>query len=177
MAAGQAAGFNAGLEFLKSWYALTPRESGRFPALSGVITADLAIVGGGERAGRAAPGDIKALVRPWLENRFPQLAGIALQHGWGGVAGVTRSRLPDLGRDGPLLWAQGYSGQGATLATLAGALLAEAAAGTMTRFDRFAGVAPVAFPGGAVLSGPLHVLGLLGQAAREAWRDREDERE
>ena len=47
MAAGQAAGFNAGLEFSKSWYALTARESRRFPVLTGAISADLAIVGGG----------------------------------------------------------------------------------------------------------------------------------
>ena len=121
----------------------------------------------------------KCVVKPFfdssraaLERRFPQLAGVALHHGWGGVSGTTRSRLPDLGRDGPLLWAHGYSGQGAVLATLAGALLAEAATGTTTRFDHFAGVAPKAFVGGAALRGPLFVLGLLGKAAREALRDR-----
>ena len=128
--------------------------------------------GAGERAGSTSPDDVKELVRPWLERRFPQLAGIALHHGWGGVSATTRSRLPDLGQDGPLLWAHGYSGQGATLATLAGALLAEAATGTTTRFNRFAEVAPKAFVGGAELRGPLFVLGLLGKSAREALRDR-----
>lgn len=137
------------------------------------LTRDRRLMFGcGERAGSTSPDDIKALVRPWLERRFPQLAGVALHHGWGGVSGTTRSRLPDLGRDGPLLWAHGYSGQGAVLATLAGALLAEAATGTTTRFDHFAGVAPKAFVGGAALRGPLFVLGLLGKAAREALRDR-----
>jgi len=139
------------------------------------LTRDRRLMFGGcERPGNTSPEDIKALVRPLLERRFPQLAGVPLHHAWGGVSGTTRSRLPDLGRDGPVLWAHGYSGQGATLATLAGALLAEAATGTTSRFDRFAGVAPKAFVGGAALRGPIFVLGLLGKLAREAVRDREE---
>jgi gamma-glutamylputrescine oxidase len=123
--------------------------------------------GGGERYSRAPPADIKGFVRPFLERTFPQLAGIRLDHGWGGLVSVTRSRLPDIGRDGPILWAHGYSGQGAILSTLGGALLAEAAGGQTTRFDRFAGIAPGAFPGGAALRGPLHVLGMLWYALRD----------
>lgn len=123
--------------------------------------------GGGERYTRRPPRDIAGFVRPFLERSFPQLAGVAIDHGWGGLVSVTRSRLPDFGRDGPVLWAHGYSGQGAILSTLGGALLAEAATGETTRFDRFAGVAPRAFPGGAALRGPLHVLGMLWYATRD----------
>jgi gamma-glutamylputrescine oxidase len=123
--------------------------------------------GGGERYTRNPPADIKGFVRPFLERTFPQLTAIALDHGWGGLVSVTRSRLPDIGRDGPVLWAHGYSGQGAILSTLGGALLAEAAAGDSTRFDRFVGIAPGSFPGGAALRGPLHVLGMLWYAMRD----------
>ncbi len=123
--------------------------------------------GGGERYTRTPPADIKGFVWPFLERSFPQLGGVALDHAWGGLVSVTRSRLPDIGRDGPLLWAHGYSGQGAILSTLGGALLAEAAAGDTTRLDRFAAVAPGAFPGGAALRGPLHVLGMLWYAGRD----------
>jgi gamma-glutamylputrescine oxidase len=123
--------------------------------------------GGGERYTRRPPADIRGFVRPFLERTFPQLAGIQLDHGWGGLVSVTRSRLPDIGRDGAVLWAHGYSGQGAILSTLGGALLAEAVMGETTRFDRFAGVAPGAFPGGAALRGPLHVLGMLWYAMRD----------
>ena len=123
--------------------------------------------GGGERYTRAPPADIAGFVRPFLERSFPQLRGVAIDHGWGGLVSVTRSRLPDIGRDGPVLWAHGYSGQGAILSTLGGALLAEAVLGNATRFDRFAGIAPGAFPGGAALRGPLHVLGMLWYALRD----------
>lgn len=123
--------------------------------------------GGGERYTRTPPVDIAAFVRPFLERTFPQLAGIALEHAWGGLVSVTRSRLPDIGRDGPVLWAHGYSGQGAILSTLGGALMAEAALGNPTRLDRFAGIAPGAFPGGTGLRGPLHVLGMLWYAMRD----------
>lgn len=63
--------------------------------------------------------------------------------------------------------AHGYSGRGGILFTLGGALLAEAAAGNATRFDRFAGIAPGTFLGGSALHGPLHVLGMLWDAIRD----------
>jgi gamma-glutamylputrescine oxidase len=123
--------------------------------------------GGGERYTRRPPADINAFARPFLERIFPQLRGVQLDHGWGGLVSVTRSRLPDIGRDGPILWAHGYSGQGAILSTLGGLLLAEAVIGETTRFDRFVAVAPRAFPGGAALRGPLHVMGMLWYAMRD----------
>lgn len=123
--------------------------------------------GGGERYTRDAPADIAAFVRPFLERTFPQLRGVELTHAWGGLVSVTMSRLPDIGRDGPVLWAHGYSGQGAILSTLGGQLMADAALGQTSRLDTFAGVAPGAFPGGKALRGPLHVLGMLWYAIRD----------
>ena len=125
------------------------------------------LFGGGERYTRDAPADIAAFVRPFLERTFPQLAGVELTHAWGGLVSITMSRLPDIGRDGPVLWAHGYSGQGVILSTLGGQLMAEAALGQTSRLDRFAGVAPGAFPGGRALRGPLHVLGMLWYAMRD----------
>jgi gamma-glutamylputrescine oxidase len=123
--------------------------------------------GGGERYTPRPPADMAAFVRPFLERSFPMLAGVGIAHAWGGLVSITRSRLPDIGRDGGLLWAHGYSGQGAVLSTLGGALLAEAALGDESRFSQFAAVAPPAFPGGRLLSGPLHVLGMLWYALRD----------
>ena len=123
--------------------------------------------GGGERYSPRPPADMAAFVRPFLERSFPMLAGIGIAHAWGGLVSITRSRLPDIGRDGPLLWAHGYSGQGAVLSTLGGALLAEAAMGETSRFNQFGAVAPMGFPGGQLLRGPLHVLGMLWYALRD----------
>ncbi|OYW14734.1 MAG: oxidoreductase [Sphingomonadales bacterium 32-65-25] len=123
--------------------------------------------GGGERYSPRPPADMAAFVQPFLERSFPMLAGVGIAHAWGGLVSITRSRLPDIGRDGPVLWAHGYSGQGAVLSTLGGALLAEAALGDETRFIPFAAVAPPGFPGGALLRGPLHVLGMLWYALRD----------
>jgi gamma-glutamylputrescine oxidase len=66
-----------------------------------------------------------------------------------------------------VLFAHGYSGMGVILSTLAGKLLVEALAGESARFDLFAAVEPPAFPGGASLRGPLHVLGMLWYALRD----------
>ncbi len=123
--------------------------------------------GGGERYTPRPPADMAAFVRPFLERSFPMLAGVGLAHAWGGLVSITRSRLPDVGRDGPLLWAHGYSGQGAVLSTLGGALLAEAVLGDESRFSQFAAAAPPGFPGGQFLRGPLHVLGMLWYALRD----------
>jgi gamma-glutamylputrescine oxidase len=125
------------------------------------------LFGGGERYSPSAPADIKAFVRPYMLGVFPQLANARIEHGWGGVVSVTTSRLPHVGRTGNFLYAHGYSGQGVILTTLAGKLLAEAAAGIQDRFDIFARIAPPAFPGGTKFRHPLYVLGMLWYALRD----------
>jgi gamma-glutamylputrescine oxidase len=125
------------------------------------------LFGGGERYSPTPPADIAAFVRPHLEGVFPRLRGVVIDHAWGGLVSITRSRLPHVGRDGAILYAHGYSGMGAILSTLAGKLLAEALAGESQRFDLFASMAPPPFPGGPALRSPLHVLGMLWYALRD----------
>jgi gamma-glutamylputrescine oxidase len=125
------------------------------------------LFGGGERYWPGDATDIAALVRRPLERIFPQLRGTELDHAWGGLVSVTTTRLPDIGRFGDWFYAQGYSGQGAILSSLAGQVIAEAAAGTMERFDLLHTLAPPAFPGGRHLRTPLHVLGMFWYALRD----------
>jgi gamma-glutamylputrescine oxidase len=125
------------------------------------------LFGGGERYTPRPPRDIAAFVRPHLEGVFPQLKGVAIDHAWGGLVSITRTRLPHLGRRGEVYFAHGYSGMGVVLSTLGGKLAVEAMLGDAERFDLFAGVAPPAFPGGVALRTPLHVLGMLWFALRD----------
>ncbi len=125
------------------------------------------LFGGGERYTPRPPADIGAFVRPYLERTFPQLAGIPFDHAWGGMVSITLSRLPHIGRDGPVLYAHGYSGQGVVLSSLAGRLLAEALDGDAAGLEQFEHVEPPAFPGGRLFSWPLHVLGMAWYALRD----------
>lgn len=125
------------------------------------------LFGGGERYTPEPPRDIAAFVRPFVERTFPQLRGVKIDHAWGGLVSVTRTRLPHVGRDGPVWFAHGYSGMGVLLSTLAGKLLVDAMEGETGDFDLFAGVEPPAFPGGEALRGPMHVLGMLWYAMRD----------
>jgi gamma-glutamylputrescine oxidase len=99
---------------------------------------------------------------------FPQLAGKRIDHAWGGQLAITMNRLPHLGRlPGDIYFAQGYSGQGVALTSLAGKLMAEAIAGTAERFDVFARIPHRGFPGGTLLRQPALVLGMLWYALRD----------
>jgi gamma-glutamylputrescine oxidase len=132
------------------------------------LTADGRLLfGGGERYTPDPPADIAAFVRPHLERTFPQLRGVAIDHAWGGLVSITRTRLPHVGRLGETWFAHGYSGMGAVLSTLAGKLVVDAMAGESEPFDLFARIAPPPFPGGVALRGPLHVLGMLWYALRD----------
>ena len=132
------------------------------------MTADNRLLfGGGERYLPRKINEIAPVVRKPLEKIFPQLRGIPIDHGWGGLVSVTTSRLPDIGRMGSLFYAQGYSGQGAILSTLAGKLIAEAAAGTAESFDVMSRLRPMSFPGGTALRTPLHVLGMMYYGLRD----------
>jgi gamma-glutamylputrescine oxidase len=125
------------------------------------------IFGGGEKYRQAPPQDIAAFVWPFMTELFPQLADVEIQFSWGGVVPVSRSRLPHMGRRGPVLFAHGFSGHGALVTTLAGELMAEAAAGPSQDFETLAAIPHRPFPGGALLARPLATLGLMWYALRD----------
>ncbi len=132
------------------------------------LTSDRRLLfGGGERYNPNAPKDVAGFVRPFMQRVFPQLKERRIDYAWGGLVSVTSTRLPHIGREGPVVFAHGYSGMGVLLSTLAGQLLVEDLTGDSSRFDLFADIAPGAFPGGAGLRGPLHVLGMLWYALRD----------
>jgi gamma-glutamylputrescine oxidase len=132
------------------------------------LTADDRLLfGGRERYTPSAPGDIAGFVRQRIEAVFPRLKGVRIDYAWGGLVSITMSRLPHLERRGRVWTAQGYSGLGAILSTLAGKLIGEAIGGDDERFQRLSAIAPPPFPGGAALRGPLHVAGMLWYALRD----------
>ncbi len=126
------------------------------------LSADRRLLfGGGESYGRRFPADIARIVRPAMLRVFPQLAAVGTDYAWGGTLAITRSRMPDIGRAGAqVYYAQGFSGHGVALATLAGKLLAEAVAGTLERFDLFARLPHRPFPGGVLLRRPTVALAM-----------------
>lgn len=127
------------------------------------ISADHRLLfGGGESYRMSYPRDIAGLVRKCMLRVFPQLDDVAIDYAWGGKVAITMNRLPAFGRiGGNILYAQGFSGQGVALTTLAGQVIAEAVAGQAERFDVFADIPTPRFPGGPLLRWPSLVLGML----------------
>jgi gamma-glutamylputrescine oxidase len=126
------------------------------------------LFGGGESYGYRFPGDIRALVRKPLLCVYPQLADARITHAWGGTLAVTTGRLPHLARLSPrVLSAGGYSGHGVSMATMAGAILAEAILGRPGRLDAMAAVPQRAFPGAGRARAPLLALAMTWYAMRD----------
>jgi len=99
---------------------------------------------------------------------FPQLTDVKIDFAWGGYVDITMSRAPDFGRLAPnVYYLQGFSGHGLALATMAGKLLAEAAAGETERFDLFTKLQHRNFPGGPLLRTPALVLAMLWYRLRD----------
>jgi gamma-glutamylputrescine oxidase len=133
------------------------------------LSADRRLLfGGGETYRRGFPADIKGFVRKYMLRVYPQLAEARIDYAWGGTLAITRNRLPGFGRLGPgLFYAQGFSGHGVALTTLAGKLIAEAVAGSAERFDVFARLPQPSFPGGTLLRWPGLVAGMLYYTLRD----------
>lgn len=126
------------------------------------------LFGGGESYRRRLPTDIAGLVRRCMLRIYPELEATAIDYAWGGTLAITRNRMPDFGRlSAQVFYAQGYSGHGVPIATLAGKLLAEAISGTAERFDVMASVPSPAFPGGTLLRWPGLVAGMLFYSLRD----------
>lgn len=126
------------------------------------------LYGGGVTYGGGDPASIERFLRPRMEATFPQLKGVAIDYAWGGDFLLTLSRLPQLGRlGGNLYYAQGYSGHGVCTSHLAGRLIAEAMSAQAERFDAFAALPHLPFPGGRRLRAPLTALAAAWYALRD----------
>jgi gamma-glutamylputrescine oxidase len=128
------------------------------------------LFGGGENYSSRFPSDIKSFVKPYLLDIFPQLEGIELEHGWGGTLAITMNRMPHFQCiDDKIYIAQGYSGHGLALATLAGKLIAKAACKDAEDFNTMAAYPTPTFPGGTLLRYPGLVAGMLYYSLRDKF--------
>jgi gamma-glutamylputrescine oxidase len=134
------------------------------------LSADKRLLfGGGENYRAAFPKDIAAFVRKPMLKIYPYLKDVKIDYAWGGTLAVTLNRLPHFGTfdNERVLYAQGYSGHGVALASLAGQLIADKISGEEQRFDLMAGLPTGHFPGGKWLRWPGMVAGMAYYAMRD----------
>ena len=133
------------------------------------LSADKRLLFGGRvRYFGSDPEYIKSRLRPKMLRVYPQLERFKIDYAWGGTIGVTGNRVPQLGRLAPnVYYSQGYSGHGVNVTQLAGQIMADAVAGTMERFDLFAGIKPTLIPGAHTFSKQMVSLGMLYYRLRD----------
>ncbi len=118
------------------------------------------LFGGGTVYGGADPKDIEAKLRKNMHKVFPELQVTKVDYAWSGNFALSFSRVPQLGRlNDNTYFAHGYSGHGVTGSHTFGRILAEAISGDMSRFDVFAKVPWIPFPGGRMFRVPYSVIG------------------
>lgn len=135
------------------------------------LTADNRLLyGGGVVYGAREPDDIEALIRPKLLRTFPQLRDIKISHRWSGNFLLTLSRMPQFGQvEKNAFFMQGDSGHGVTFTHLSGKLIAEVLRGHAERFDAFAKLPHLPFPGGRRFKVPLTAMGAAWYALRDRF--------
>ena len=118
------------------------------------------LYGGGTVYGGADPASIEAKLRPLMLKTFPSLSDVRTDYAWSGNFALTLPRIPHVGRvSETILFSHGDSGHGVTTTHLLGRLLGEAVAGETARFDVFARLPYIPFPGGRRFRVPLTVAG------------------
>lgn len=125
------------------------------------LSADKRLIfGGGAVYGGTDPADIEAKLRPNLEKVYPQLRGVKIDYAWSGNFALSFSRVPQMGRlRDNVYFAHGYSGHGVTGSHLFGRILSEAVQGDVGRFDVFASLPWIPFPGGRRFRAQYSALG------------------
>ncbi|SBS39423.1 Gamma-glutamylputrescine oxidoreductase [Marinomonas spartinae] len=135
------------------------------------LSADKRLLwGGGENYRSRFPKDIASFVKKHMLEVYPELAHTKIDFSWGGTLAITLNRMPYFAhQEKNVFIAQGYSGHGVALATLAGKLMAEAVSGTAERFNVFSNVPCANFPGGTLLRWPGLVAGMLYYSLRDRF--------
>ncbi|MBB4287346.1 NAD(P)/FAD-dependent oxidoreductase [Roseospira goensis] len=133
------------------------------------LSADHRLLFGGRVSySRVEPRSVAAAMARTLHRTFPDLAGVPVEYAWGGYVAITINRMPHFGRLGRhTLFAHGFSGHGVGLTSLAGKLMAEVVAGQAERFDLFARIRHLPFPGGRLLRTPLLVAAMMAHRVRD----------
>lgn len=115
------------------------------------------------------PLNLRATMIQRMTRVFPQLAGVKLDHVWGGYVDISLNRAPHWGRLTPnIYFAQGFSGHGVAATGLAGRVIAEAIAAQTHRLDLYAKITHHPFPGGRALRTPLLVAAMAWYKLRDA---------
>ena len=111
--------------------------------------------------------DITRDLRKRMAKVFPSLADVEIEKAWSGRIGITVDRIPHFGKIGDATWfVQGFSGHGVALTGVAGEIVAEAVDGDPRRFDVFAAIRHLPFPGG-VFRTPALALGMAYYKMRD----------
>jgi gamma-glutamylputrescine oxidase len=114
------------------------------------------------------PPSLSHSIRSRMLKVYPQLADVGIDYAWGGNVAITVNRAPHFGRlERNIYFAQGFSGHGIVTTAFAGALLAEAVAGTAERLDVFERIPHMPFPGGPLLRTPALVLAMAWYRLRD----------
>ncbi|MGU9951303.1 MAG: NAD(P)/FAD-dependent oxidoreductase [Gammaproteobacteria bacterium WSBS_2016_MAG_OTU1] len=125
------------------------------------------LFGGRASYANLQPHDLTSVIRQRIKKVFPQLAAMPLEYVWGGSVAITVNRFPDIGRQGAMYYAHGYSGHGVALSGFAGKMIAEAILGDSEQLDVFGRVKHTNFIGGKFLRMPLLALAMLYYQLRD----------
>ncbi|WBO21112.1 NAD(P)/FAD-dependent oxidoreductase [Sphingomonas abietis] len=126
------------------------------------------LFGGGENYSWRFPADIPGFVRRHMLAVFPQLADVAIDHGWGGTLAITPNRLPFVREIEPGMTAiGGFSGLGVVMAPYVGKLVADAMTGDDADYARLARLPIPRFPGGRLMRWPTLVAAMSFLALRD----------
>lgn len=126
------------------------------------------LFGGRESYSIGFPRDIKTALVARMERLFPQLAGVRIDHVWGGSLGITPTRMPHVARIAPnILSGAGFSGHGVSLSGMTGRVMAEAVLGQDDGLTTFEALKIPVFPGGTALRAPILTLAMSWFALRD----------
>lgn len=126
------------------------------------------LYGGGIGYGGHDPKDLTGVIRPNMLKTFPQLKDARIDYAWSGNFALTLTRIPHMGRlSDKVYFSHGDSGHGVTTTHLLGKILGEAVAGHAERFDVWASLPNLPFPGGKTFRVPLTALGAWWYGLRD----------
>ena len=126
------------------------------------------LYGGGIGYGGQDPNNLTGIIRPNMIKTFPELTNTRIDYAWSGNFALTLTRIPHVGKlSDTVYFSHGDSGHGVTTTHLLGKILGEAVVGHADRFDIWASLPSLPFPGGRAFRVPLTALGAWWYGLRD----------